>query len=145
MRLSPAHAADWISEDGFVVHQTGPASFEVPWRGRSAVRDFWCAAGSYVRYELNLPGTTRVYRTSAVPRRSGQAMQFSLSPANAQPTGLLHAMVIRPGPPSSAGITTKAAISSTTCPPTQATSDRVQLVIFAMAPVCPVVRGLAAT
>ncbi|NND40758.1 MAG: hypothetical protein EX266_03995 [Rhodobacteraceae bacterium] len=86
--FSPAHAADWISEDGFVVHQTGPASFEVPWRGRSAVRDFWCAAGSYVRYELNLPGTTRVYRTSAVPRRSGQAMRFSLSPANAQPTGL---------------------------------------------------------
>lgn len=84
----PAAASAWIASNGLIVKPTGQTSFEVPYRGKSGARDFWCAAGDYVRSELNLPGNTRIYRTSPVPRRSGQGIRFSLSPEGAQPSGL---------------------------------------------------------
>ena len=86
--LIPLSSAADISRGGFVINPIGPGSFEVPWRGRSGPRDFWCAAGDYARYELGLRGNTRLYRTSALPRRAGEAVRFSTSPKGAQPTGL---------------------------------------------------------
>ena len=88
LSFAPLPAEAWINQSGMIVTPTGPATFEVPWRGRSSVRSFWCAAGEYVERRLNLPGNTRIYRTSSVPRHAGQSMRFSLSPSNAQPTGL---------------------------------------------------------
>ena len=84
----PGAASAWIAGNGLIVKPTGTATFDIPYRGRSGPRDFWCAAGDYVRYELNLPGITRIYRTSSVPRRSGQGISFSLSSDSAQPSGL---------------------------------------------------------
>jgi len=86
--LMPLTASADITRGGFVVNPINGSNFEVPWRGRSGPRDFWCVAGDYVRYDLNLPGNTRIYRTSALPRRAGEAVRFSLNPAGAQPTGL---------------------------------------------------------
>ena len=80
--------AQHITREDQVVRSIGPGAFEVPWRGRSGPRDFWCAAGDCARYELNLPGNTRLFRTSPLPRRSGEAVRFSLSPEGAHPTGL---------------------------------------------------------
>ena len=77
-----------IARNGLFVTRTGPDSFAIPYRGRSGPRDFWCAAGDYVRFDLNMPGTTRIYRTSPLPRRAGKGVSFSLSPTNAQSTGL---------------------------------------------------------
>lgn len=86
--LTPLSAAADLTIRGSVVTPTGPSSFEVPWRGRSGPRDFWCIAGEYARYDLKLPGRTRLYRTSPLPRRAGDGVTFSTSPKGAQPTGL---------------------------------------------------------
>ena len=86
--MIPLTAGADISRGGFVINPISPSTFEVPWRGRSGPRDFWCAAGDYARYELGLRGNTRLYRTSPLPRRAGQAVRFSTSSVGAQPTGL---------------------------------------------------------
>lgn len=84
----PDAASAWIATNGLIVRPTGADSFDVPYRGESGQREFWCAAGDYVRRELNLPGTTRIYRTSSTPRRAGQGISFSLSPEGAKSSGL---------------------------------------------------------
>lgn len=86
--LTPLAALADLTLRGNVVKPVGPGAFEVPWRGRSGPRDFWCIAGEYARYDLGLPGRTRLYRTSPLPRRAGEGVRFSLSPDGAQPTGL---------------------------------------------------------
>lgn len=86
--FTPLSASAELTRGGIVVNPLGPGAFEVPWRGRSGPRDFWCAAGTYARYELRLPGNTRLYRKSPIPRGAGEAVRFSLSPDGAQPTGL---------------------------------------------------------
>ena len=84
----PGTAFAWIASNGLIVKPTGEASFEVPYRGESGQSEFWCAAGDYVRRALHLPGNTRIYRTSSVPRRAGHGISFSLSSEGAQPSGL---------------------------------------------------------
>lgn len=86
--VTATQAQAFMAENRLIVIPTGSQDFTVPWRGESAAAEFWCAAGDYVRRELGMPGTTRIYRTSG-PRRSGQGVDFSLSPEGAQPTGLL--------------------------------------------------------
>ena len=88
LSLVPGTASAWIAGNGLVVTPTGQSTFEVPYRGRSGVRDFWCAAGDYVRYELGLPGNTRIFRTTPPPRAKGTGIQFSLSPDGATASGL---------------------------------------------------------
>ena len=88
LALAPQSARAWIASNGLVVTPRSPTTFEVPWRGRSSIRAFWCAAGDYVKRDLNLRGTTRIYRTSPVPRHAGQSLRFSLTPENAQHSGL---------------------------------------------------------
>ena len=83
----PSHA--FIAQNSLVVEPIGEGKFEVPYRGLSGTPDFWCAAGDYVVRGLNLPPTTRIYRTSSSPRRSGQGVSFSLSEKGAKTTGLL--------------------------------------------------------
>jgi len=72
-------AAAFTAQNDMRVNPTGNSSFSVPWRGDSAPTAFWCAAGDYVIRGLGQSPSTRVYRTSPVPRRSGQPMDFSLS------------------------------------------------------------------
>lgn len=86
--LTPLAANAELTQRGNVVRPLAADTFEVPWRGRSGPRDFWCIAGEYARYNLGLAGRTPLYRTSAVPRRAGEAVRFSTSPVGAQPTGL---------------------------------------------------------
>jgi len=54
--LTPVAGTADVTRMGFVVNPIDATSFEVPWRGRSGPRTFWCAAGDYVRYDLNMPG-----------------------------------------------------------------------------------------
>lgn len=84
----PAQA--FVATNSLVIKDAGPGQFEIPYRGLSGASDFWCAAGDYAIRGLKLAPGTRLYRTSSVPRRSGQGMAFSLSPEGAQPTGLVH-------------------------------------------------------
>ena len=83
----PSHA--FVAKNDLVVVSVGTGSFEVPYRGLSGTSDFWCAAGDYVVRELNLPPTTRIYRTSSPPRRAGQGIAFSLSGRDAKRSGLV--------------------------------------------------------
>ncbi len=80
--LVPSASFAWNASNGLVVNATGSGTFTVPYRGASGPRAFWCAAGDYVVRELNLPGRTKVFRTSPVPRSAGQAMSFSLDRAD---------------------------------------------------------------
>ena len=83
---SASHA--FLAENGLVV-EPGPArGFDVPYRGRSGTAAFWCAAGDYVTRGLGLSPVTRIYRTSSGPRRSGDAIRFSLEPEGAKRPGL---------------------------------------------------------
>lgn len=86
--LAAAPASAFVATNGLLVHATASGGFEVPYRGLSGVSDFWCAAGDYVIRDLGLAPTTRIFRTSAPPRRSGEGITFSLSPEGATKTGL---------------------------------------------------------
>lgn len=84
---APAQA--FVAQNDMRVLPTGSAAFSVPWSGDSAPTAFWCAAGDYVIRGLGQSPATKVYRTSSVPRRSGQPMEFSLSAqASVGETGL---------------------------------------------------------
>jgi hypothetical protein len=83
---SPASA--FVAENDLIVRDAGADRFEVPYRGLSGASAFWCAAGDYVIRELDRPGTTKIFRTSSPPRRSGQGVSFSLSSEGAKRTGL---------------------------------------------------------
>lgn len=78
----------FTARNGLVVDARPDGSFEVPYRGLSGSSDFWCAAGDYVVRHLSLPASTRIYRLSSPPRRSGQGVIFSLSPEGAKKPGL---------------------------------------------------------
>ncbi|NNL35305.1 MAG: hypothetical protein HKP35_05765 [Silicimonas sp.] len=82
-------ASAFIAKNGLIVEPSGTNRFEVPYRGLSGTSDFWCAAGEYVVRRLNMPPSTRIYRVSRPPRRSGQGIAFSLSSEGATRTGLL--------------------------------------------------------
>ncbi len=43
----------------------------------------WCAAGDFAIRQLNAGPTTRIWRVSEPPRKSGQGVVFSLSPEGA--------------------------------------------------------------
>ena len=77
--LAATPAAAFTAQNDMRVIPTGTAAFSVPWNGDSAPTAFWCAAGDYVIRDLGQPPYTRIYRTSPVPRQSGQPMDFALS------------------------------------------------------------------
>ena len=79
----------FVSKNNLLVEPTGRQSFHVPYRGESGIAAFWCAAGDYVVRELGRSNATLIYRTSSLPRRSGQGVDFSLSPERAKPSGLV--------------------------------------------------------
>lgn len=85
--IAPTAAPAWLAQNGLIV-ESAPGGFEVPYRGLSGARDFWCAAGDYVVRELHLPPDTLIFRTSSPPRRSGQGIRFSLSPEGAKKPGI---------------------------------------------------------
>ena len=78
----------FIASNGLLVSDTGDGTFEIPFRGESGDSEFWCAAGEYVIRGRNLAPSTRIYRLSPPPRRSGDGIVFSLSPEGAQNPGL---------------------------------------------------------
>ena len=85
--MQPASA--FIAANDLVVEDLGGDRFSVPYHGLSGDSDFWCAAGDYVIRDLGLAPSTRIYRTTPPPRRSGQGITFSLSKEGAQSPGWL--------------------------------------------------------
>ena len=84
---APAHA--FIAQNGLVVTPQADG-FSVPWRGLSGPRDFWCAAGDYAIRSLHLNPTDIVYRATPAKRGAGEAVGFTLDPAQSvEKTGLL--------------------------------------------------------
>ncbi len=84
-----APASAFTAQNGLIVQPDGPAAFTVPWRGKSGPTDFWCAAGDYAVRKLHLSPTALVYRASEPPRRSGEAIRFTLRAGEAaSSTGL---------------------------------------------------------
>jgi hypothetical protein len=84
-----APATAFQADNGLLVQPSAADAFDVPYRGLSGADDFWCAAGDYVIRGLHLSPSTRIWRQSPPPRRSGQGIRFSLSPEGAaQSTGL---------------------------------------------------------
>ena len=84
---SPASA--FIAQNGLTVQPEGADAFTVPWRGKSGPADFWCAAGDYAIRKLHLSPTALIYRASEPPRRSGEAIRFTLRAGEAaSSTGL---------------------------------------------------------
>ncbi|MGR3757761.1 MAG: hypothetical protein ACU0AT_11110 [Tranquillimonas sp.] len=84
----PAGAQAFVAENGLVVEPRADGSILVPYRGKSGLGDFWCAAADYVIRGENRPSATRIYRVSPPPRRSGEGIVFSLSPEGAANSGL---------------------------------------------------------
>ena len=88
--LLAAPAQAFLAQNKMLVEPRGDANFHVAYLGgRAGAPDFWCAAGDYVVRELGKSATTKIYRTTSVPRRPGRGIDFSLSPEGAKPTGLL--------------------------------------------------------
>ena len=83
----------YLSTNSLWVRSTGPGSFRVdPGPGLSdGANAYWCAAGEYAANVLGQPSETRIYRTSAPPRAPGKGVDFSLSPAQVQPSGVISA------------------------------------------------------
>jgi hypothetical protein len=72
----------FVATNGLTGQPTDASNFAVPFAGLSASTDFWCAAGDYTIRVLAMPASTPIFRTSALPRRSGDGMSFSLVAAN---------------------------------------------------------------
>jgi hypothetical protein len=82
----PAQA--FTAQNGLLVQPDG-SGFTVPWRGRSGASDFWCAAGDYAIRALRLNPAEVIYRASPPKRGAGEAVRFTLDPAqSAAKTGL---------------------------------------------------------
>ena len=89
LALSALPAQAFTASNEMLVQSTGEGTFTVPYKLDPAASAFWCAAGEYVTFALGQRGDTLIYRTSPVPRRSGEAVSFSLSPsASTGKTGL---------------------------------------------------------
>jgi hypothetical protein len=84
--LLAAQAHAFVAPNRLPVQPAGsdPATFTVGYRGNAnGDIDFWCAAGAYANSRLNAAATARIYRISPPPRRAGQGITFSMSPAGA--------------------------------------------------------------
>jgi hypothetical protein len=78
----------FVARNDLVIEPVTATEFTIPYRGLSGAPDFWCAAGDYVIQRLHLLPTTRIYRLSPPPRRSGEGIRFSLRPDGAAASGL---------------------------------------------------------
>lgn len=86
--LAATPATAFIASNDLVVEQQAEG-FNVPYRGESGARAFWCAAGKYAHKVLRQSPTATLYRVSEPPRRSGEGIAFSLSSSqSASRTGL---------------------------------------------------------
>lgn len=109
--LLAAPASAYIATNGLVVQPESGSNFNVPFRGKSADSDFWCAAGDYVSNFLRKPSNSRIFRLSEPPRRGGEGIRFSLSSEGAASrTGLA---IFSSGPSGSVSAATAFAL----CPP----------------------------
>ena len=84
--LLAAPAQAFVAPNRLPVQPTGsdPTTFTVGYRGTAnGDIDFWCAAGANANSRLSAASTARIYRISPPPRRAGQGITFSMSPAGA--------------------------------------------------------------
>lgn len=90
LSLIPATASAYVAQNGYVVKSDDAGGVMVMPKGRLGVADAWCAAGDFTIRVLSMPGTTRIWRITPVPRTKGEPMHFSFSPEGAETdTGML--------------------------------------------------------
>lgn len=88
--LTAAPASAYLASNALVVEPRGQGDFFIPYRGKSGAGEFWCAAAEYAEGPLGQPPATRIFRTTAPPRRSGEGIGFSLDPGKSVgETGLI--------------------------------------------------------
>lgn len=67
--------------NGLAVEPAGDQAFLVDFGDTLHKTDYLCAAADYASRGLGMPSTTRIYRQSPTPRKSGQGITFTLDPA----------------------------------------------------------------
>lgn len=89
LAVTTAPAFAFLTQNNQQIGQIGDGRFEVkasPGQGPSVS---WCAAGDYVIQGMGLPGSTRIWRVTAPPRRMAEGVGFALQPEGAVSSGLI--------------------------------------------------------
>ena len=79
--LLPLPAGAFTAQNGMQAHLISPTEIEVPYEGLHQETDYWCAAGDFAEQVMGKPGTTRMWRASAKPRKAGAGIVFTLNAA----------------------------------------------------------------
>jgi hypothetical protein len=81
----PAQAQQgrFLASNGLRVVGEPDGAIRVIFRSRYGDADYWCAAGEFAGIAQRQPNTTRLFRLSEPPRRSGQGISFSTDPTGA--------------------------------------------------------------
>lgn len=79
--------------NGLQVEPAGESGFLVDFGNTRHKTDYLCAAADYVSRGLGMGPTTRIYRQSPAPRKSGQGITFTLDPAQKVPMKLYTVLV----------------------------------------------------
>lgn len=88
LAASTAPAFSFMATNGLAVQEAGDRTFHVDFGPIHRKSDFLCAAADYASRGLGLPGSTRLYRESLAPRRSGEGITFTFDPARQVPMQL---------------------------------------------------------
>jgi len=90
---SAAPAFAFRAMNGLEVTPTGESAFLVDFGDTRRKTDYLCAAADYVSRGLGMRSTTRIYRHSPAPRKSGQGITFTLDPAEMVPMKLYTVLI----------------------------------------------------
>lgn len=80
--------------NGLQVEPAGESGFLVEFGDTRHKTDYLCAAADYVSRGLGMRPTTRIYRQSPAPRKSGQGITFTLDSAQKVPMKLYTALLM---------------------------------------------------
>jgi hypothetical protein len=90
---STAPALAFRATNGLEVKPAGESAFLVDFGDARHKTDYLCAAADYVTRGLGKPWTTRIFRQSPAPRKSGQGITFTLDPAQMVPMQLYTVLI----------------------------------------------------
>ncbi len=90
---SAAPAFAFWAMNGLEVKPAGESVFLVDFGDTRHKTDYLCAAADYVSRGLGMRSTTRIYRQSPAPRKSGQGITFTLDPAQKVPMKLYTVLI----------------------------------------------------
>lgn len=90
---SAAPAFAFRAVNGLEVKPAGDSAFLVDFGDTRHKTDYICAAADYVSRGLGMSSTTRIYRQSPAPRKSGQGITFTLDPGQMVPMKLYTVLI----------------------------------------------------